>query len=315
MIKTVTAAGAAAVALPLLLILLVTASPAPPAATAALTGLDGAATGIAIAGIPPQYLMWYMDAAQTCPGLPWAVLAGIGKVESDHGRSPLPGVHSGANSAGAEGPMQFEPATFSAYATGPDRPLSPYDPADAIYSAAAALCAQGARGGSLPGIEKAVFAYNHAEWYVTEVMSWAVRYTAGQPAGTAAPTATALTSAFAMQQAGGPFRLDAAGPDSCGCSGPARAGAGPRPARAVFRRRQDGPVVPPSQTQPGDLLYSAGGGNRSDPGHAAMYLGGGQASEAPRGRPGRRRRPRPPGRLGVTPSPESPAIPAQEDFS
>ena len=90
MIKTVTAAGAAAVALPLLLILIVTASPAPPAATAAPAGLDGAATGIAIAGIPPQYLMWYMDAAQTCPGLPWSVLAGIGEVESDHGRSPCP---------------------------------------------------------------------------------------------------------------------------------------------------------------------------------------------------------------------------------
>ena len=104
MIKTVTAAGAAAVALPLLLILLVTASPAPPAATTALTGLDGAATGIAITGIPPQYLMWYMDAAQTCPGLPWSVLAGIGEVETDHGRSDLPGVHSGANSAARRGP-------------------------------------------------------------------------------------------------------------------------------------------------------------------------------------------------------------------
>ena len=44
--------------------------------------------------------------------------------------------------------MQFLPATFAAYATGPDRPLSIYDPADAIYTAAAMLCASGARGGS-----------------------------------------------------------------------------------------------------------------------------------------------------------------------
>ena len=187
MIKAVTAAGAAAVAFPLLIIVLVTASPAPPAATAAPAGLAGAPTALAEADIPPAWLMWYMDAAQTCPGLPWSVLAGIGEVESGHGRSPLPGVHSGQNSAGAEGPMQFEPATFSEYATGPDRPLSPYDPADAIYTAAATLCAQGARGGSPSGIEQAVFAYNHAQWYVTEVMSWAARYAAqgtGQPAST-----------------------------------------------------------------------------------------------------------------------------------
>ena len=52
----------------------------------------------------------------TCPGLPWAVLAGIGEVESDHGQSTRAGVHSGANYAGAEGPMQFEPATFAQYA-------------------------------------------------------------------------------------------------------------------------------------------------------------------------------------------------------
>jgi cell wall-associated NlpC family hydrolase len=283
-IKTVTAAGAAAVALPLLLILLVTASPAPPAATAALTGLDGAATGIAIAGIPPQYLMWYMDAAQTCPGLPWSVLAGIGEVETDHGRSDLPGVHSGANSAGAEGPMQFEPATFSQYATGPDQPLSPYDPADAIYSAAAMLCAQGARGGTPAGIEQAVYAYNHAQWYVTEVMTWAAKYAAqggGQPAGAVA--AEAIT--FAKQQIGKPYQWGAAGPDSYDCSGlvyAAYAAAGVHIARTTYQWQQDGPAVPLSQIQPGDLLFSAGSdGTPSNPGHVVMYLGGGQVIQAP----------------------------------
>ena len=138
MIKAITAAGAAAVAFPLLIILLVTASPAPTAAKAATpTGLAGAPTALAKADIPADYLVWYMDAAQTCPGLPWSVLAGIGTVESSNGQSNAPGVHSGHNFAGAEGPMQFLPATFAAYATGPDRPLSIYDPADAIYTAAA----------------------------------------------------------------------------------------------------------------------------------------------------------------------------------
>jgi hypothetical protein len=57
-------------------------------------------------------LALYQEAAATCAGIPWTVLAAIGTIESDNGQSDLPGVHSGANAAGAEGPMQFEPATF-----------------------------------------------------------------------------------------------------------------------------------------------------------------------------------------------------------
>jgi peptidoglycan DL-endopeptidase CwlO len=283
-IKTVTAAGAALIALPLLLILLVTATPAPPPAAAAPAGLDGAATGIAITSIPPQYLMWYMDAAQTCPGLPWSVLAGIGEAETGHGRSPLPGVHNGANSAGAEGPMQFEPATFSQYAAGPDQPLTPYNPADAIYTAAAMLCAHGARGGSPAGIQQALFAYNHAQWYVTDVMSWAARYAAqggGQPASTVA--AEAIT--FARQQTGKPYQWGAAGPDAYDGSGlvyAAYAAADVRIARTTYQWQQDGPVVPLSQIHPGDLLFSAGSdGTPQNPGHVVMYLGGGQVIQAP----------------------------------
>jgi hypothetical protein len=56
----------------------------------------------ALGDIPASDLSLYEAAAATCPGLPWTVLAGIGKVESDHGRSVLPGVRSGANFAGAE---------------------------------------------------------------------------------------------------------------------------------------------------------------------------------------------------------------------
>ncbi len=102
-------------------------------------------------------------AAATCPGLPWTVLAAIGTVESGSGRSTAPGVASGANAAGAEGPMQFEPATFAAYATvgpGGARPPDPYDPVDAVYTAATLLCADGG-GGPAAGLRAAVFAYNH----------------------------------------------------------------------------------------------------------------------------------------------------------
>ena len=281
MIKAIAAAFVAAAVFPLLIILLVTAGPAPAAAKApAPTGLSGAATAAARAGIPPDYLIWYMDAAQTCPGLPWSVLAGIGTVESGNGQSDLPGVHSGANFAGAEGPMQFEPATFAEYATGPDQPLSPYDPADAIYTAAAMLCASGARGGTGTGIENAVFAYNHAGWYVSEVMSWAAKYAAQ---GGSNVVATAIATAKA--QLGKPYQWGAAGPGAYDCSGlvyAAYAAAGIHIARTTYQWRQDGPVIPLSQIQPGDLLFSAGSdGTPADPGHVVMYLGGGQVIQAP----------------------------------
>ena len=114
-------------------------------------------------------LTLYEQAAGTCPGLSWAVLAAIGTVESGNGTSNLPGVHSGANAAGAEGPMQFEPATFAAYdmpvPPGGASPPNPYDPTDAVYAAARYLCANGAGSGAT--LTAAVFAYNHSQAYVS----------------------------------------------------------------------------------------------------------------------------------------------------
>ena len=281
MIKTIAAAGTVTTALPLLIVLLVTASGSAPVAQASPTGLTGAPTALAKADIPPDYLLWYMESAQTCPGLPWSVLAGIGTVESDNGKSHALGVHSGHNSAGAEGPMQFLPATFAQYAVDadPGHPLSPYDPADAIYSAAAMLCAQGA-GGGLAGIEQAVFAYNHAQWYVRDVMAWAAKYSAQDARG-----AAAAAISFAKAQLGKPYEWGAAGPGAYDCSGlvyAAYAAAGIRIARTTFQWREDGPVIPLSQIQPGDLLFSAGSdGTPTNPGHVVMYLGGAQVIQAP----------------------------------
>jgi cell wall-associated NlpC family hydrolase len=284
-IKAIAAAGATAVSFPLLIILLVTASSGAPAqATGSATGLAGEPTALARASIPADYLSWYMGAAKTCPGLPWSVLAGIGEVETDHGRSDLPGVHTGANFAGAEGPMQFEPSTFDQYAINadPGQPLSPYDPADAIYTAAAMLCANGARGGSPTGIEQAVLAFNHADWYVTDVMAWADRY-----AAQGSSNAVAAAIALAKAQIGCPYVWGAAGPcaDGYDCSGlvyAAYAAAGIHIARTTYQWQQDGPVVPLSQIQPGDLLFSSGSdGTSTNPGHVVMYLGGGQVIQAP----------------------------------
>jgi hypothetical protein len=135
------------------------------------------ASAAARADIPPRYLRLYQQAgARWCPGLPWGVLAAVGKLESDHGRARLPGVRSGWNAAGAAGPMQFGIGVgragnaWARYGRGGNV----YDPADAIPAAARYLCAAGARGGR--DLRGAVFAYNHSAAYVREVLAVARRY-------------------------------------------------------------------------------------------------------------------------------------------
>jgi len=132
------------------------------------------ASALAVADIPAAALRDYQDAAQTCPGLSWTVLAGIGKVESDHGRSTLPGVHAGQNSAGAMGPMQFLLNTWNAFhLPGLD---NVYDLHDAAFAAAHYLCSNGA--GLAAKLRQAIWQYNHAWWYVDEVLAHATRYAA-----------------------------------------------------------------------------------------------------------------------------------------
>jgi peptidoglycan DL-endopeptidase CwlO len=279
MIKLVMLAAGILIALPLGLMFLAAGE----FSTTAQTGSAAAPTATALNQIPADYLTWYMTAAQTCPGLPWAVLAGIGTVESDNGQSDAPGVHSGANFAGAEGPMQFEPATFAQYAANadPGAPLSPYDPEDAIYAAAKMLCADGAEGGTKAGIEQAIFAYNHASWYVSEVLAWAAKYAAPVEASAAAQSAIS----YAEQQLGKPYVWGGTGPAGYDCSGlvyAAYASAGITIGRTTYQWRQDGPVVPLSDLEPGDLLFYAGSdGTATDPGHVVLYLGGGQIIQAP----------------------------------
>lgn len=279
MFKWLAVGAAVVVFVSVALLILVSAGPM---ASQASAGPAGGPSVLALSDIPPAYLALYMGAAQTCPGLPWGVLAGIGTVESDNGRSTAPGVHSGANYAGAEGPMQFEPTTFAEYAVDVDHDgaVDIYDPADAIYTAAAMLCANGAASGTPAGIRQAIFAYNHSLAYVADVLSWAARYTVPAPAGAAA---TAI--AFALRQLGKPYQWGATGPNAYDCSGlvyAAYAAAGIHIARTTYQWRLDGPQVPLSEIQPGDLLFSAGSdGTPSNPGHVVMYLGGGQVIQAP----------------------------------
>jgi hypothetical protein len=123
------------------------------------------------AGRPASYRELYVDAARYCPGLSWTVLAAIGQVESGHGK------HLGPSSAGALGPMQFLPSTWAAYGVDGDGDGSAdiMNPFDAVPSAASYLCRSGASRGE-DGLYDAIFAYNHADWYVQKVLGLAAQY-------------------------------------------------------------------------------------------------------------------------------------------
>lgn len=129
--------------------------------------------------IPGLYLRLYQ---MTGPryGIAWTVLAGIGKVESDHGTSSLPGVQSGENFAGAGGPMQFIETTWAAFGQDGDHDgrRDRYNPADAIPGAANYLRHNRADQGG-QDLRRAIYAYNHSWTYVDLVLSWANKYAKG----------------------------------------------------------------------------------------------------------------------------------------
>lgn len=232
----------------------------------------------ATGNIPAPMLALYQAAATTCPGLPWTVLAGIGTVESSNGTSTLPGVHSGANYAGAEGPMQFEPATFAAYNTpvppGGANPPSPYDPVDAVYAAARMLCANGAANGA--NLSAAVFAYNHADSYVSQVLSLAQTYGQTQTQTVTAGTAGGKAVDWALAQVGTPYIWGGETPGvGFDCSGLVQAAyqvAGITLPRVAQDQYNAGPGLPAGEPlQPGDLLFFGGG--TSSVTHVGIYVG------------------------------------------
>jgi hypothetical protein len=172
---------------------------------AVVAGPDGTSepSGPALKEIPASLLAVYMDAATTCPGLPWQVLAAIGFHESDDGEGrvdpttgnvappilgpPLDGTNGNARIpdpsfsdgwAHAMGPMQFIPSTWQRWARlAPNRPPGATPSAenawDAIYTAAAYLC--GGRP-SLGDLGQAILSYDHSEDYVRWVLAKAASY-------------------------------------------------------------------------------------------------------------------------------------------
>ena len=152
-----------------------------------------AASQSARGSIPASYLTLFQTIGKEYK-VPWVILAGIGKVESDDGQSTLPGVHSGANAFGAAGPMQIgiggaagnqwggaavhpakEKVNGVATDANGDGVASVYEPADAIAGAAKYLLEHGV----LTNVDQAIFAYNHLESYVQAVLYWAGLYAHG----------------------------------------------------------------------------------------------------------------------------------------
>jgi cell wall-associated NlpC family hydrolase len=274
--------------------------------------------------IPANYLMWYKKVGLQY-NIPWTILAGIGTEESDNGQTTLPGVHSGQNGFGAAGPMQIgiDGASGDAWGGGafPGQGVIPgsslpvpnggvatdedglgsasvYDPADAIAGAAKYLIAHG----FAQSPSGAIFAYNHAGWYVTAVLNFASSYAAGgftvsqvQPAPAVTPTssggcagtvldalhapnmAVAVAIKFAQEQIGKPYLFGGTGPDSFDCSGlveMAYRAAGVNIPRTADEQFHFGPPVAASAVSPGDLVFFAGAdGTPAAPGHVGLVIG------------------------------------------
>jgi hypothetical protein len=110
----------------------------------------------------PPFLIPIYQAAGIEYQVPWQVLAAINEIETDYGRN------LSVSTAGAVGWMQFLPSTFKRYAVDAngDGVADPYNPVDAIFTAARYLHAAGAS----KNLAQAIFAYNHAGWYVQSVL-------------------------------------------------------------------------------------------------------------------------------------------------
>jgi hypothetical protein len=231
--------------------LMLTTFPVCPVSAEAQLSPTAGPSAMARSDIPPKYLSYYIGAAKTCPGLPWQVLAGIGSIESDHGRSSAPDVHGPVGYGSPEGPMQFEAPTFAYYAvrTDKDSPANPYNPKDAIYSAARMLCANGGRSPS--GLYQAIYQYNHAGWYVNDVLNRAQRYSgpppakpAGHPAPVAHPQPSARPGPAPKPKASHAGAHSMCSPDRIRTGVTALRGRRPRPL-------DDGAVPCPNTTRPG----------------------------------------------------------------
>jgi cell wall-associated NlpC family hydrolase len=272
-------------------------------------GSDDTQSETATADVPGEYLRLYHEHGKEI-GVQWNVLAAVGKRETNHGRSTLPGVSSGTNSAGAAGPMQFLigtwggkakikiPSEFNGYASDGDGDgwADVYNPADAILGAAKML----KRNGAPEDVRQALFVYNRAWWYVDQVLEIARGYAADgelavPPEADAACDDPIIDAApnevvreildYALEQRGKPYRWGGTGPDAFDCSGiiyMAYREAGLSIPRTTFGQWPFGVRVSEDDAEPGDLVFfNAGPGTSADnPGHVGMVVSKGKMVEA-----------------------------------
>ena len=172
------------------------AAPALPSA-----GVPGLTGGLAVTWTSPPAVPQQLEYAQlvgiwqhagTAYGIPWQVLASINKIESNFGRN------MGPSSAGAIGWMQFMPSTWERWGTDAngDGIADPWNAEDAIHSAARYLAASG--GAS--DLYRAIYAYNHADWYVQEVLDTAKLFGDASVQTLFAPGSSGLETVFTLDR-------------------------------------------------------------------------------------------------------------------
>jgi cell wall-associated NlpC family hydrolase len=239
----------------------------------------GEGASVQVAGIPPEYLQLF-QAAGARYDMPWAVLAGIGKVECDDGQDPDPSCtqEGSVNYAGAGGPMQFLASTWAIYAVdgNGDGRADRWNPADAIFTAASYLRASGAP----KELQRAIFAYNHSTAYVEDVLRWAATYEReAQPIEGHAGGALS----FALAQIGVPYLWGGESRSGYDCSGLVQAAyraAGISIPRISQEQFNAAPHLPAgAQLEPGDLVFF--GPSSKDATHVGMVVRPGEMVDAP----------------------------------
>ena len=256
-------------------------------------------------GVPTDWVQWAQEATSAeCSGLSPLVLLAIGENETTWGESTLPGVSSGANSFGAEGPMQFLPSTFAAYAVSVNGDVpNIYNPEDALFAAAKYLCANEAA----TNWQSAVFQYcggdsgrpgaaAQCNGYVSKVSSEMAAWTQANLTSAILPTgALGMFIETAMAQIGLPYIW---GGQSAGigfdCSGLVdyslvKAGIDPSgvylgqngshgaTAQMLYNATAQNTVV--GAPSPGDLVFFGGGTSSVE--HVGIYIGNNEMVDAP----------------------------------